>query len=56
MDFRFTPEQEAFRDSVRRFAERHLAAGALERAHAAEYPWDVSRRMAKQGLLGITVA
>ena len=56
MDFRFTPEQEAFRDSVRRFAERHLAAGALERAHAAEYPWDVSRLMAKQGLLGITVA
>jgi hypothetical protein len=50
MDFRFTPEQEVFRDSVKRFAERHLAAGARERAHAAEYPWDVSRLMAKQGL------
>jgi alkylation response protein AidB-like acyl-CoA dehydrogenase len=56
MDFRFTPEQEQFRDSVRRFAEKHLAAGALARAHAADYPWEVARQMAAQGLLGITVA
>jgi alkylation response protein AidB-like acyl-CoA dehydrogenase len=55
MDFRFTPEQEQFRDSVRRFSEKHLAAGALARAHAAEYPWEVARQMAAQGLLGITV-
>jgi alkylation response protein AidB-like acyl-CoA dehydrogenase len=56
MDFRFTPEQEQFRDSVRRFAGKHLAAGALERAHAAEYPWEVAKLMAGQGLLGITAA
>jgi alkylation response protein AidB-like acyl-CoA dehydrogenase len=56
MDFRFTPEQEQFRDSVRRFAGKHLAAGALARAHAADYPWDVAKQMAAQGLLGITVA
>jgi alkylation response protein AidB-like acyl-CoA dehydrogenase len=56
MDFRFTPEQEQFRDAVRRFAQKHLAAGALARAHAAEFPWDVGRQMAAQGLLGITVA
>ena len=55
MDFRFTPEQEQFGDSVRRFAEKHLAAGALARAHAADYPWDVAKQMAAQGLLGITV-
>jgi len=55
MDFRLTPEQEEFRGAVRRFAEKHLAAGALERAHAAGYPWDVARLMAKQGLLGITI-
>ena len=55
MDFRFTPEQEKFRDSVRRFADKHLAAGVLERAHAAEYPWQVAKLMAGQGLLGITV-
>ena len=56
MDFRFTPEQEQFRDAVRRFAEKHLKAGALARAHAADYPWEVARQMAGQGLLGITAA
>jgi len=56
MDFRFTPEQEQFRESVRRFAEKHLAAGARERAHSPDYPWDVAKLMAAQGLLGITVA
>jgi alkylation response protein AidB-like acyl-CoA dehydrogenase len=55
MDFRFTPEQEQFRDSVRRYSEKQLAAGALARAHAADYPWDVAKQMAAQGLLGITV-
>ena len=43
MDFHFTAEQEQFRDSVRRFAEKHLARGARERAHAADYPWDVAK-------------
>jgi alkylation response protein AidB-like acyl-CoA dehydrogenase len=55
MDFRFTPEQEAFRDSVRRFALKHLAPGARQRAHEPGYPWDVAKLMAAQGLLGITV-
>jgi alkylation response protein AidB-like acyl-CoA dehydrogenase len=55
MDFRPTAEQRAFRDSVRRFAEKHLAPGARERAHAPGYPWDVARLMAAHGLLGITV-
>jgi alkylation response protein AidB-like acyl-CoA dehydrogenase len=56
MDFRLTPEQEQFRDSVRRFAQKHLAGGARERAHAPAYPWDVAKLMAQQGLLGITLA
>ncbi len=56
MDFRFTPEQEQFRESVRRFAERNLAKGARERAHSSDYPWDVAKLMAAQGLLGITIA
>ena len=55
MDFRLTAEQHAFRDSVRRFAEKHLAPGARARAHAPGYPWDVARLMAAQGLLGLTV-
>jgi alkylation response protein AidB-like acyl-CoA dehydrogenase len=56
MDFRLTLEQEQFRDSVLRFAEKHLAPGARARAHAAEYPFEVAKRMAKRGLLGITIA
>jgi len=56
MDFRLTPEQQSFKDSVTRFAQKHLAAEARERAHNPEYPWDVARLMADQGLLGITIA
>ena len=56
MDFRLTSEQEQFRDSVRRFAQKHLAPGARERAHDPGYPWDVAKLMAAQGLLGITIA
>jgi alkylation response protein AidB-like acyl-CoA dehydrogenase len=55
MDFHLKPEQAQFRDSVLRFARAELAPGALERAHASGYPWQVARRMAKQGLLGITI-
>ncbi|MGE0715866.1 MAG: acyl-CoA dehydrogenase family protein [Alphaproteobacteria bacterium] len=54
MDFTLTAEQQMFRESVRGFAERHLAEGALARAHAEDYPWDVARAMGQQGLLGIT--
>jgi alkylation response protein AidB-like acyl-CoA dehydrogenase len=56
MDFRLTSEQQQFRDAVRRFAEKHLASGARERAHSPDYPWGVAQLMAAQGLLGITIA
>jgi len=56
MDFRFAPEQEAFRDSVRRFAHDKLAPGARRRAHEPGYPRDVAKLMAGQGLLGITLS
>jgi alkylation response protein AidB-like acyl-CoA dehydrogenase len=56
MNFQLDSDQEAFRDAVRGFAERHLRAGALERAHSPEHPWDVAKLMAEQGLLGITIA
>ena len=55
MDFELSDEQKMFRDSVRGFAERHLAAGALARAHQEEHPWDVARLMAEQGLMGIAM-
>lgn len=55
MDFTLTEEQVAFADSVRRFAQRHLADDALERVHEPAYPFDLARELAKNGLLGITV-
>ena len=56
MNFEFTEEQKQFRDAVKGFAERHLRAGALARAHNPEHPWDVAKLMAQQGLLGITIS
>ena len=56
LDFRFTPEQEAFRGAVRRFAAAKLASGARGRAHDPGYPRDVAKLMAGQGLLGITLS
>ncbi len=55
MQFDLDEEQVMFRDSVAGFAQRNLAAGALERAHADDYPWDIAKLMAENGLLGITV-
>jgi alkylation response protein AidB-like acyl-CoA dehydrogenase len=56
MNFELSAEQHTFRDAVRGFADRHLRAGALERAHSPDHPWDVARLMAEQGLLGITIS
>lgn len=56
MDFKLTPEQSDFETAVTRFAQNELAEGAVARAHSQEYPWDIAQKMAKQGLLGITMS
>ncbi len=55
MQFTFTEEQQAFADSVHRFARAQLEPGALERAHDPRYPFDVAGLMSAQGLMGITL-
>lgn len=55
MDFALSDQQRMFCDSVAAFARKELAAGALARAHAAEFPRGVAKRMAAAGLLGITI-
>jgi len=55
MDFAFTDQQRLFCDSIAAFARKELAAGALARAHAPEFPRDVAKRMAAIGLLGVTI-
>lgn len=55
MNFELAEEQQIFFDSVRKYALAELAEGALERAHADAYPWDVAAKFAEFGLLGITI-
>src|SRR5499433_4304491 len=55
MQFNFTEEQQAFADSVRRFALAHLEKDALKRAHDPRYPFDVAKLMSAQGLMGISL-
>ena len=55
MDFSLTEQQRQFCDSIAAFARKELAEGAMARAHAPEFPRDVAQRMAKIGLLGITI-
>lgn len=55
MNFNLTEEQRAFQDGVRTFARRELEQGALLRAHAGEFPRDIALKMARAGLLGITL-
>ena len=55
MQFTFPEEQQVFADSVRRFAQAHLAKDALKRAHDPRFPFDVAKLMSAQGLMGITI-
>lgn len=53
MNFSLSEEDQAFADSVARFAQNKLKDGALTRAHSARYPWETAAMLAEQGLLGI---
>lgn len=53
MDFGFTEEQHAFRESVRGWARKRLAPGYLERSLRGEFPREVYRAMGEMGLLGV---
>ena len=56
MNFDFTEEQTLLADSVRKFAQAHLAKDALKRAHDPGFPFDVAKLMSRQGMMGITIA
>jgi alkylation response protein AidB-like acyl-CoA dehydrogenase len=55
MDFRLSEEQQMFQRTVQGIAERHLADGALARAHDPGFPFDVAKLFADNGLMGITI-
>ena len=55
MNFDFTEEQKLFAESVRGFAQAHLAKDTLVRAHNPRFPFEVAQLMSRQGLMGITI-
>jgi alkylation response protein AidB-like acyl-CoA dehydrogenase len=56
MDFHLSPEQRLLHDSLAKLAQKHLAADALKRAHARDYPWQAAQLLAANGALGLTVS
>src|SRR3989304_2515153 len=55
LDFRLTPEQEAMKESTRKFAERELSPGAMERDIKGEFNMAGFKSCGEFGLLGLPV-
>jgi alkylation response protein AidB-like acyl-CoA dehydrogenase len=55
MDFDFTPEHVAFKESVERFARDVIAPRAADIDESSAFPADVLRAAAGLGLLGVTI-
>ncbi|MFH1626207.1 MAG: acyl-CoA dehydrogenase family protein [Pseudomonadota bacterium] len=53
MDFSFTRQQEMLTKMVREFAEKELAPNALSLDEKGEFPYDIIKKMAQLGLVGI---
>jgi cyclohexanecarboxyl-CoA dehydrogenase len=53
ISFEFSPEQEYFREELRRFAATELAPHYRERAAKPEFAWKAHRQLADLGVLGI---
>src|SRR3954465_5761849 len=53
MDFEFSPEQIAIRDTIRKLAPDRLAPRADEIHQTSEYPQDIEKLFAENGILGI---
>ncbi|TKJ32523.1 acyl-CoA dehydrogenase [bacterium (candidate division B38) B3_B38] len=56
MDFSFTEEQEMTRQMVREFAEREIAPVVMEYDESQQFPWEIIRKLAELGLLGILIS
>ncbi len=55
MDFELTEQQHLIRRTVRDIAQKVVAPRAAEIDRTGEYPWDVKKVLADQGLLGLLV-
>jgi alkylation response protein AidB-like acyl-CoA dehydrogenase len=55
MNFDLTDAQRMIRDMVREFAEKEIQPRAAEIDRTDEFPWDLWKRMAEQGILGMSL-
>jgi len=55
MNFELTDAQRMLRDMVREFSEKEIKPRAPEIDRTDEFPWDLWKRMAALGLLGMTL-
>ncbi len=55
LDFSLTPEQEAMKESARKFAEGELSPGAIERDLRGEFNMEGFRKCGRFGLLGLPI-
>lgn len=55
MDFNFTEEQLAIRDTAKDFAENEIAPSAVERDIKAEFPFEIVKKMGEYGFMGMMV-
>ncbi|REL24061.1 acyl-CoA dehydrogenase [Rhodohalobacter sp. SW132] len=53
LSFELSEDQQMIRDSVRDFAERHIAPDVMDRDHNKSFPHEIVKMLADQGLLGI---
>ncbi len=55
MDFNFTEEQIAIRDTARDFAKNEIAPTAVERDIKAEFPFEIVKKLGEFGFMGMLV-
>ncbi|MDP6510651.1 MAG: acyl-CoA dehydrogenase family protein, partial [Dehalococcoidia bacterium] len=55
MDFQLSREQEMLRNMVRSFAETEVAPRAAALDEAGQFPYDLVKRIGKQGLIGMFI-
>lgn len=56
MDFNFTEEQIAIRDTARDFAQNEIAPTSVERDIKAEFPYDIIKKLGEFGFMGMMVS
>lgn len=55
MDFNFTEEQIAIRDTARDFAQNEITSSTIERDIKAEFPYEIVKKLGEFGFMGMMV-